>query len=58
MEPLGVTPHRAAELSSLPLRAIYTALSKAERPLPSAKIGRRRVILLEDLRAWLRAAGQ
>lgn len=54
MDPISVSPVKAAELTSLPVRAIYTAL---KQNLPSCKIGRRRIILVDDLQQWLRSAG-
>lgn len=52
---VGVSPETAAELTELSPRSIYRALRDTEHPLPSAKVGRRRVILLDELRAWLQA---
>lgn len=52
---LGVSPREAARLTDVSLRTIHRALRDPCDPLPSAKIGRCRVILVDQLRAWLQA---
>ncbi|MEW6273265.1 MAG: helix-turn-helix domain-containing protein [Thermodesulfobacteriota bacterium] len=51
--PLAVAVAEAARLVGVSRSALYDLVSRGE--LPTARIGRRRVVLLEDLRAWLRA---
>jgi excisionase family DNA binding protein len=52
-EPLAVSPGEAARLSGLGRTTIYNALGSGA--LKSIKIGKRRLITIEALRAWLLA---
>jgi excisionase family DNA binding protein len=49
--PLAVAPAEAARLAGVGRTTLYAALSSGA--LPSLKLGRRRLIKLEALRAWL-----
>ena len=49
---LAVSPNEAARLCSIGRTTLYAALSSGE--LKSIKIGTRRLILVEALRAWLK----
>jgi excisionase family DNA binding protein len=50
-EPLAVSPGEAARLAGLGRTTIYDALGSGA--LRSIKIGKRRLITIEALRAWL-----
>jgi excisionase family DNA binding protein len=50
-EPLAVSPVEAARLTGVGRTTIYQALRSGA--LPSMKIGKRRLISIEGLRAWL-----
>jgi excisionase family DNA binding protein len=50
-EPLAVSPAEAARLAELGRTSIYTALGSGA--LKSLKVGKRRLIAVEALRAWL-----
>ena len=50
MTPLAVSPDQAATLTSLSRRSIFYTL---KGDLKSTKKGKRRLILVEDLNAWL-----
>jgi excisionase family DNA binding protein len=50
-EPLAVSPGEAARLAGLGRTTIYSALGSGA--LKSIKIGKRRLIIVEALRAWL-----
>lgn len=52
-EPLAVSPAEAARLAGVGRTSIYGALGSVA--LKSLKIGRRRLIPVESLRAWLLA---
>lgn len=52
---IAYSPRQAAELSSLSLRSVMAAIACGE--LVSVKRGRRRLILREDLEAFVRRAG-
>jgi excisionase family DNA binding protein len=52
-EPIAYSPQRAAETSGLSLRYVMKAISGGK--LRSFKKGRRRIILREDLEAYLRS---
>lgn len=53
-EQISVSPEKAAELTNLSTRTIYYAIAgEFGRILPSAKIGKRRVILVSDLTQWV-----
>lgn len=54
--PLSVRPEVAAEMTGVTRQAIYIALSSGE--LPGFKIGRRRLILVEELEGWVRRKAQ
>ncbi len=49
---LAVSPNEAARLCSIGRTTLYAALSSGE--LKSVKIGTRRLITLDALRAWLK----
>ena len=49
--PLAVAPAEAARLAGVGRTTLYAALSSGA--LPSLKLGRRRLIKLDALRAWL-----
>jgi len=49
---LAVSPNEAARLCSIGRTTLYAALSSGE--LKSVKIGTRRLITIEALRAWLK----
>lgn len=51
LEPIAVSPSEAARLAGLGRTTIYAALSSGE--LESIKIGTRRLIAVDALRAWL-----
>jgi len=51
-EPLAVTVQEAVHLSGIGRTRLYTAI--ADRELTPVKIGRRTLVLFEDLQAWLR----
>lgn len=53
-EPLAITIPRAAKLLSLSERQIYYLIS--DGALPSIKIGRRRLIRVDHLKAFIEAA--
>jgi excisionase family DNA binding protein len=50
-EPLAVSPGEAARLAGLGRTTIYDALGSGD--LKSIKIGKRRLITIDWLRAWL-----
>lgn len=50
-EPLAVSISRATHLAGLGRTKLYEALGSGE--LASLKVGNRRLILVDDLRAWL-----
>jgi excisionase family DNA binding protein len=52
MQVLAVSPNEAARLCSIGRTTLYAALSSGE--LVSVKIGTRRLITIDALRAWLR----
>lgn len=49
---LAVSPNEAARICGIGRTTLYTALSSGD--LKSVKIGTRRLILVETLRAWLK----
>ncbi|WP_319825812.1 helix-turn-helix domain-containing protein [Thalassovita sp.] len=49
---LAVSPNEAARICSIGRTTLYAALSSGE--LKSIKLGKRRLILIETLREWLR----
>lgn len=49
--PLAVGPEEAAKLTRTTRSAVYEAIARGE--LVSFKAGKRRLILIEELRAWL-----
>tara|TARA_B100001250_G_scaffold364739_1_gene345012 strand:+ start:1673 stop:1873 length:201 start_codon:yes stop_codon:yes gene_type:complete len=51
LQPLAVCPEEGARLSAHSRTAIYGAMAKGE--LESFKSGKRRLILVKDLEAWL-----
>lgn len=51
MQPLAVGPEEAARASGTTRSAIYEAIARGE--LISFKAGKRRLILIEELKAWL-----
>ena len=51
IDPLAVSVQAAARVSGIGRTSLYEAIGAGE--LASCKVGKRRVILLEDLRAWL-----
>ncbi|MCW8156738.1 DNA-binding protein [Stutzerimonas stutzeri] len=51
LQPLAVGPEEAASASGITRSAIYEAIARGD--LASFKAGRRRLILVEELRAWL-----
>ena len=50
-ESLAYPVDRAAKAAGLGRTKLYEAIARGE--LPSVKIGKRRLILVEDLRRWL-----
>lgn len=52
LEPLAVSVTTATRLSGIGRSALYEAIGSGD--LASCKVGKRRLILIEDLRAWLR----
>lgn len=50
-EELAVAPDRAAKLAGVGRTTIYEAIGRQE--LKSLKVGKRRLIRIEALRAWL-----
>ncbi len=50
-DPLAVSVHAAAHLSGIGRTRLYEAMRDGE--LASCKVGKRRLVLLDDLRAWL-----
>lgn len=51
--PLAVSPMGAARLAGVGRSTIYLAITSGE--LPSIKLGKRRLILVEALLAWLKS---
>ncbi|MDX2352490.1 helix-turn-helix domain-containing protein [Stutzerimonas xanthomarina] len=51
LQPLAVGPEQAAHASGTTRSAIYEAIARGE--LVSFKAGKRRLILIEELKAWL-----
>ncbi len=51
LQPLAVRPEDAALVSGTTRTAVYEAIARGD--LMSFKAGRRRLILVEELRAWL-----
>lgn len=51
LQPLAVGPEEGARISSHSRSAIYEAMARGE--LESFKSGKRRLILVKDLEAWL-----
>lgn len=51
LQPLAISPEDAAHASGTTRSAIYEAIARGD--LVSFKAGRRRLILVEELRAWL-----
>ncbi|GAB6386961.1 helix-turn-helix domain-containing protein [Stutzerimonas stutzeri] len=51
LQPLAVSPEEAAHASGTTRTAVYEAIARGD--LMSFKAGRRRLILIEELRAWL-----
>ena len=51
LEPIAVSPSEAARLSGVGRTTVYAAMSSGE--LKSIKIGTRRLITVEAIRAWL-----
>ena len=49
---MAFSPTEAAQASSLSLRTVMSAIASGE--LPSMKVGRRRIVLAEDLESFLR----
>jgi excisionase family DNA binding protein len=50
-EPIAVSPAEAARLAGIGRTTIYAAISSGE--LSSLKLGKRRLIVVAALRAWL-----
>jgi excisionase family DNA binding protein len=53
VEPIAVSPAEAARLAGIGRTTIYAAISSGE--LSSLKLGKRRLIVVAALRAWLQA---
>ena len=53
LEPIAVSPSEAARLAGVGRTTIYASISAGE--LRSIKVGKRRLIAVDALRAWLRA---
>jgi excisionase family DNA binding protein len=53
VEPIAVSPAEAARLAGIGRTTIYAAISSGE--LSSLKLGKRRLIVVATLRAWLQA---
>jgi len=53
VEPITVSPAEAARLAGIGRTTIYAAISSGE--LSSLKLGKRRLIVVTSLRAWLQA---
>lgn len=51
IQPMAVGPEDAARLTSHSRSAIYSAIAKGE--LQAFKSGKRRLILVKDLEAWI-----
>lgn len=51
LQPIAVGPEDAARASGTTRSAIYEAIARGE--LVSFKAGKRRLILIEELKAWL-----
>ena len=51
--PLAVSPAEAARLAGLGRTTIYAAIGCGA--LASLKVGKRRLVMVDDLRAWLAA---
>jgi excisionase family DNA binding protein len=51
IDPLAVSVHAAARVSGIGRTRLYEAMGSGE--LASCKVGKRRLIMLDDLRAWL-----
>lgn len=53
MDPIAVSPSEAARISGIGRTSLYSALSSGD--LKSFKIGTRRLITVDAIRAWIRA---
>ena len=53
VEPIAVSPAEAARLAGIGRTTIYAAITSGE--LSSLKLGKRRLIVVASLRAWLQA---
>jgi len=51
LQPLAVGPEEAARASGTTRSAVYEAIARGD--LVSFKAGKRRLILVDELRAWL-----
>lgn len=51
IEPIAVGPEDAARAAGISRSSVYEAIAKGE--LASFKAGKRRLILVEELKAWL-----
>lgn len=51
LQPIAVVPEEAARASGTTRTAVYEAIARGD--LVSFKAGRRRLILVDELRAWL-----
>ena len=51
MDPLAASVSEAARISGVGRTQLYEEMADGE--LPSCKVGKRRIILIEDLRDWL-----
>lgn len=56
LQPLAVGPEEAARASGTTRSAIYEAIARGD--LVSFKAGKRRLILIEELKAWLNRMAQ
>ena len=51
IEPLAVSVEAARRLAGIGRTVLYEAMGRGD--LPSCKVGKRRLILIKDLQAWL-----
>ncbi len=51
IDPLAVSVHAATRVSGIGRTRLYEVMGSGE--LASCKVGKRRLIMLDDLRAWL-----
>lgn len=56
LEPVSISPSKAAELLGVSRPTVYTLLKRAD--FPAFKVGSRTLIPVEGLRAWVEKQGK